>query len=89
MTVKALQKQLVKKREQINKLYTEASAIKAQLQGVCDHSEVRDYPYTWSNGFGRHDHLTGHECVFCGWKAPRRDGRFSDPSTWRSQWDDD
>jgi hypothetical protein len=81
MSIATLQRKLIKKREKISQLYTEASAIKELLQGVCDHAKTEDYRWEHDNGYGRQSMTTGKRCVFCGWiKLYSHDhSKFTDP----------
>lgn len=65
--VSSLQKLLIKKRTKFSQIYTEIQFIENQLQGICDHSESKDYKWEHDNGYGSQSYITGKRCVFCGW----------------------
>lgn len=79
--VKRLQRNLLRKREQVGRLHTECQLLKQSLQGICDHSQTEDYRWEHDNGYGRQSMHTGKRCVFCGWIRLHEDkySEFIDP----------
>jgi hypothetical protein len=87
----AIQRQIIKKRAQVKKIYDRARPIEAEtaalikeLRGICDHPETRDYPWEHDNGYGRQSQNVGKQCVFCGGVCfyPSLRSRFSYPDEW-------
>jgi hypothetical protein len=63
--------------------------LKSEVGKTCPHLLTIDFKWSSSNGFGKTSEFVGKECVFCHFKSPfGHANNFSDPSGWRSQYDD-
>ena len=85
-SVKSIQKELLKKKETITKLYKEIYELEKELhadttgKNICDHSKTEEFHWEHDNGYGRQSKMTGKRCVYCGWKDLWNHGRFCNPA---------